>query len=446
MSRLFDTILPTKAWEVIVGKTVKKVHQQGRIHKHASIDVTPETSAQIHARVYKGIRVVCPSCGAKVVLASLAGDDRVFRCSACDCELSEAVYDARAREFAAQNDEAKAVVDAAKVLEGQLERAGLVRKLYLKARLALGRRRVEDARERYAQGRALYFRLAQCRYYVSQWFRATGTRLESAPDARGEERYALKAHYEGDAFSVVPADTRALSRGMVGEWALFEALHACTRDASSPLFGAQLAANLFLPVASRLLPRRSGVLAPPWRQVDAVLFSEVGAFVFEAKSKRAAVRVTKNFGDIDLRDRKGKHRSELWALKQCAMHADSLEEVADDLTLDDIYEVTVFVEPLSFESAEAGFSADNVFVGALGCEGVEDFVAVIERKVAELRGQGVNVMDPERCEELARDLTLRCGDLGRGKMRRHISRLREISSGGAGSDGRQVFTSGSMCR
>lgn len=301
MSRLLATILPIEAWEVIIGKTVKKVHHQGRIQKHASIDVTPETPEQVHARICKGIRVVRPGCGAKVVLSSLASDSRPFSCPSCGGTLSEASYDACARELAAQNDEAKAVVDAVKVLEGQLEQAGLVRKLYLKARLALGRRRVEDARERYAQGRALYFRLAQC-YYVSQWFRATGTRLESAPDARGEERYALKAHYEGDAFSVVPADTRALSRGMVGEWALFEALHACTRDASSPLFGAQLAANLFLPVASRLLPRRSGVLAPLWRQVDTVLFTEVGAFVFEAKSKRAAVRVAKSFGDIDLRE------------------------------------------------------------------------------------------------------------------------------------------------
>lgn len=131
------------------------------------------------------------------------------------------------------------------------------------------------------------------------------------------------------------------------------------------------------------------------------------------------------------------------------MHADSLEEVADGLTLDDIYEVTVFVEPLSFESAEVGFSADNVFVGALDCEGVEDFVAAIDRipeVVAELRERGVSVMSAERCEELARDLTLRYGDLGRGKMYRHIARLREISFGGTVGAGHQVFTSGSMCR
>lgn len=55
-----------------MGKTVKKVHQQGRIHKHASIDVTPETSAQIHARVYKGIKVVRPGCGARSTRCSLA--------------------------------------------------------------------------------------------------------------------------------------------------------------------------------------------------------------------------------------------------------------------------------------------------------------------------------------------------------------------------------------
>lgn len=138
-----------------MGKTVKKVHHQGRIHKHASIDVAPETPEQVHARIYKGIRVVCPSCGAKVVLASLAGDDRAFRCSACDCELSEAAYDACARELVAQNDAAKAIIDAAKDLEGQLGQAGFVRRLYLKARLALGRRRVEEARECYTQGRAL---------------------------------------------------------------------------------------------------------------------------------------------------------------------------------------------------------------------------------------------------------------------------------------------------
>ena len=131
------------------------------------------------------------------------------------------------------------------------------------------------------------------------------------------------------------------------------------------------------------------------------------------------------------------------------MHADSLEEVADGLTLDDIYEITVFVEPLSFESAEVGFSADNVFVGALDCEGVEDFVAAIDRipeVVAELRERGVSVMSAERCEELARDLTLRYGDLGRGKMYWHIARLREISFGGTVGAGHQVFTSGSMRR
>ncbi len=268
MSRLFDTILPTKAWEVIVGKTVKKVHQQGRIHKHASIDVTPETSAQIHARVYKGIRVVCPSCGAKVVLASLAGDDRVFRCSACDCELSEAVYDARAREFAAQNDEAKAVVDAAKVLEGQAG-AGGARPASFIPRPASpwageGLRMPVTLR---ARPRAL---LSPCPVPLLREpvVSRNGNAPSLALDARGEERYALKAHYEGDAFSVVPADTRALSRGMVGEWALFEALHACTRDASSPLFGAQLAANLFCPwprVCCRAARGGGPAVAQGWR-------------------------------------------------------------------------------------------------------------------------------------------------------------------------------------
>ena len=56
-------------------------------------------------------------------------------------------------------------------------------------------------------------------------------------------------------------------------------------------------------------------------------------------------------------------------------------------------------------------------------------------------------MSAERCEELARDLTLRYGDLGRGKMHWHIARLREISFGAllawaiAGCS-----ISGSMCR
>ena len=176
------------------------------------------------------------------------------------------------------------------------------------------------------------------------------------------------------------------------------------------------------------------------------MFTEVGAFVFEVKSKRAKVKVHKRFSGIDAHDRKGKFRSETWMLRQCAMHADSLEEVVDGLVLDDVYEVSVFVEPLAFETAELDFSEGNVYVGALGCSDAEDSVAIVERKVAKLRDQGVGVMSAECCRELACDLTVRYGDLERGKLHRHVERLKQISSGGVNPCGRQVFTSGLICR
>lgn len=429
-----------------MGKTAKKNHQQHRTRERLDIDVTPETPEQIYARIYKGVRVLCPACGIKIDLKPLAGGPYPFRCPSCGCELAEARYDARARELEHANDEAKVVIDAAKSLEAQVEQAGLLRRLYLKARLALGRRKLEGTREQFKNGRALMARLAEGRYYASQWYRATGVRRDFFPDAKPDERYRLKPCCIDGAFVVVPADDRPLSRGIVGEWRVFEALRQRCEDPKSPLYGSRLAANLFLPVASRSLPRRSGTPAPLWRQVDTVLFTEVGAFVFEVKSKRAKVKVHKRFSSIDACDRKGKFRSETWMLRQCAMHADSLEEVVDGLTLDDVYEVSDFVEPLAFETAEPDFSEGNVYVGALGCGGVESFVAIIERKVAVLRKQGVDVMSAERCEELARDLAVRYGDLERGKMHRHVERLKQISSGGVGPCGRQVFTSGSMCR
>ena len=100
------------------------------------------------------------------------------------------------------------------------------------------------------------------------------------------------------------------------------------------------------------------------------------------------------------------------------MHADSLREMADGLTLDGIYEVTVLWEPLSFESAEAGFSTNACFDGALGCEGVEDFVAVIEREVAELRGRGVGKA-PSVVRSWRATLPCAMATWGRGKMHRH---------------------------
>ena len=138
-----------------------------------------------------------------------------------------------------------------------------MRRLYLKARLVLGRRRVEDARERFKNGRALRARLAEGRYYAGRWYRATGVRRDFDLDAKPDERYRLKPCYKDGAFTVIPSDDRPLSRGIVGEWRVFEALRERSEDPSSPLFGSQLAANLFLPVAKRSLPRRSGYARAP---------------------------------------------------------------------------------------------------------------------------------------------------------------------------------------
>ena len=429
-----------------MGKTVKKLHNQGRRHDRLEIDVTPETPKQVYARIYKGISVACPSCNKNVRLAPLASDAPHFRCPSCGCELTEAAYDARNREVKAELDDARAVIAAHEELAARLEGAGAIRRMLLRLRLAFENRRYEDAKAKRSACYSLAGRLAAGRYYVSSWFYATGARRTAEAGRAADEAYRLRLCYEDNAFKVLPAGGQAEARGLVGEWKVFEALRARTLDSSSSLYGARLAANLFLPVAKRSLPRRSGTPAPLWRQVDLVLLTEVGAFVFEVKSKRTKVVVDKDYASIELEGPKGGRRSASWMLDQCATHADSLEEAVDGLTLDDIYEVTVFVNPLAFESPTSGFNRGNVCVGTLECDGVASFVESIENKVTELRAAGVSVMSPERVDELAREVPLRYGDLGRGKMRRHIERLRAIHEGDLGDGGRQVFTSGSLCR
>ena len=180
---LVHAILPTKSLGGHRAKTVRRftseAHPQARQHR-----CDAETSAQIRARLQGGIKVVRPGCGAKVALSSLASDSRPFSCPSCGGMLS-GTYDAlRPRLAPHKTTRLKVVCRRSQSPRKSAANGGLVRK-HLKARLALGRRRVEDARERYAQGRALYFPPCQCRYYVSQWFRATGTRLGVCPGHRG---------------------------------------------------------------------------------------------------------------------------------------------------------------------------------------------------------------------------------------------------------------------
>ena len=430
-----------------MGKTVKKLHGQGRRHERVAVSVVPETREQVYARLYKGVSVRC-ACGEMVALPKLAAGAWPFICPHCGAVLSEETFDAWASELEVRVAAAEAVIARREELEKQLaERrggfVGMVRVLGTRVLLALGRRRFERAERQRKDARSLLGQAAQGRYYAGAWYRATGIAHVSATGAADDERYHLRLRYADGRFSAAPADWRPQSRGVAGEFLAFEELRRRTLDKASSLYGARLAANLFVPASKfgRPVAGRGGAATPLWRQIDAVLIAREGVFVVEVKSRHAKVIAPADFGWLAVEPAGGGvRRSACWVLHQCADQADSLADAVRDLALDDVYEVSAFVNPLGFEGGSGEF-CNNVFVGTCGDGGAHDFVAAIERRVAVLREEGHVALGAERVDGLAEELALRFGDLRRGKAERHVARLREASEGRRMSRGRQVYVS-----
>ena len=430
-----------------MGKTVKKLHNQGRRHERMSVSVVPETREQVYARVYKGVSVRCV-CGEMVALGKLAAGAWPFVCPHCGARLAEEAFDAWASELEVRVAAAETVTARREGLERRLaeRRSGfgdMVRVLGARVLLALGRRRFERAERERKDACSLLGQAAQGRYYAGAWYRATGIAHVSAAGVADDERYHLRLRYADGCFSATPADWRPQSRGVAGEFLAFEELRHRTLDEASPLYGARLAANLFVPASKfgRPVAGRGGAAAPLWRQIDAVLIAREGVFVVEVKSRHAKVIAPADFGWLAVEPAGGGvRRSACWVLHQCADQADSLADAVRDLALDDVYEVSAFVNPLGFEGGSGEF-CNNVFVGTCGDGGAHDFVAAIERKVAVLREEGHVALGANRVDGLAEELALRFGDLRRGKAEHHVARLREASEERRMSRGRQVYVS-----
>ena len=430
-----------------MGKTVKKMHGRGRRHERVAVSVVPETPEQVYSRLYRGVSVRCV-CGEMVALSKLAAGAWPFVCPHCGGVLDEASFDAHAREL----EKRIAALDAVLARETELEArrdgsgeslGGLVRSLPARVLLALGRRRFVRAERAQKDACSLLGQTAQARYYAGAWYRATDIAHVSAPGVEDDERYHLRPRYVGGAFEAGPADWRSQSRGVAGEFLAFEELRRRTLDEASPLYGARLAANLFVPASKfgRPVAGRGGAAAPLWRQIDAVLIACEGVFVVEVKSRHAKVIAPADFGWLAVEPAGGGvRRSACWVLRQCADQADSLADAVRDLALDDVYEVSAFVNPLGFEGGSGEF-CNNVFVGTCGDGGAHDFVAAIERRVAVLREEGHVALGAERVDGLAEELALRFGDLRRGKAERHVARLREASEERRMTRGRQVYVS-----
>lgn len=424
-----------------MGKTVKKLHSQRRHHERVAVSVLPETREQVYARVYKGVSVECV-CGKTLNLEELAADSYPYRCPGCGALLDEETLDARACEIAADLAVASAIVSRVEKLRARADErgGGIIAsfcRLVARMRLAMSSRGYAKARRRADEGKRALRYLAFARYYTGLWYRLAGIRHFCAGKLPNEQAYLVRPHYEGDTaeFTAEPGDASSQSRGVAGEFRVFEELRHRVSDSASPLFGARLAPNLYLPIPDR----GRGVSQPIWRQVDLVLITCEGVFVIEAKNKGTKVLTSPDFASLAVESRDGTRHSTRWILDQCAGHADALSGVID-VSLDDIYETTVFVKPLGFEGGSSEFSG-HVFVGTCGMEKEGDFAAAIEKKVAELRKEGREVFTAERVGELADELALRFGDLGRGKAERHVARLRELSGSRGQFHGRQVYVS-----
>lgn len=234
-----------------MGKTVKKLHGQRRHHERVAVSVLPETREQVYARVYKGVSVRCV-CGETVALGKLPPERGPFRCPHCGASLSEETFDARAHELEAEIADSNAVLARHEELGERLAGYGrgvhdLLRRAGARVQLLLGHRRYERATRTRKDACSLLGQTAQARYYAGEWYRATGIPHVSAPGVEDGARHHLKLRYANGSFVAVPADWRSQSRGVAGEFLAFEELRRRTLDKASLLFGARLAANLFVP-------------------------------------------------------------------------------------------------------------------------------------------------------------------------------------------------------
>lgn len=380
------------------------------------------------------VNCICCHCEAVFHPEDVAGGYLDRRCPECGEIIDEASYDAAERALAEgiqplREEKASARADARKwetwAHRFRWKAFGPIRGLFNK-RAQSARRHEEDLRLKLSARKRRISAYASSRYYTGEWYLRTRiplTRTVVAP-------YRIKVGYDKVGTWYI-RQTDKETAGIVGEFEVFQKLLTCVRDASSPLYQAQIVPNVYFP--SENGGKRRGSY---WSQVDDVLLTRQAAFVIEVKRRGRHIVAPAPFEEIwstaskDLADdlmagrmedsaKDARLRDESKALRQNSQHAVAFSDTCSTYPFERVYEQVVYVGMDSFGTDCRRFD-DNVNVSSLG--GDSDFAAIIGD---ECRNLG-ELVDQDALARLGESLLASYGDLNQKRGQIHVRRLQGI--------------------
>lgn len=384
------------------------------------------------------VNCVCCHCDTVFKPSDISGSYLNRRCPSCGGELNESNYDIASRQLREElvtiNERMSASDAESRKWESWALRCKWAFLSPLRKRLerkaAEYRTAVEDLTQKHAIRGNRFSILAQSRYYTSEWYQRTRIPLMR----KVVSPYKLNVGFDEDGVWYI-RQTDKLGSGIMAEYLVFQRLLGCVRDATSPLFGAQIVPNIYLNHE-----QRGDKAEKLWTQIDCLLLTRQAAFVIEVKRRRKHVFTSRPFEMIwssnscekmpdQFSSNEGNAKptdddcaDESFALDQNSSHAVEFDSTCDAFPFERIYEQVVYVGTRSFHTDCAEF-VDNVNVSYLSADNSDlDFADIIENECERLE----DTLDQERLDELGESLVASYGDLNQMRAQLHVQRIKDL--------------------
>lgn len=161
----------------------------------------------------------------------------------------------------------------------------------------------------------------------------------------------------------------ALRKGELGEEAVYEALLKATTDKNSSLFGSRIIRNVYMPFGG---DSNANAL---FSEADLIVCSDACTFVIEVKNRSLHVDISADATHAHLYDSQGNPLPDD-PIAQNQTHVECVRRQCKEYPANRIFNVTVFVNPLSINGGVGEFIDTRAVVE------LDGLVGLLERKKA----------------------------------------------------------------
>lgn len=384
----------------------------------------PRAAATLQSDEFNKRSAKCPHCGGFFHVRAINGGFLARMCPLCGGSLSEELYDAEARRAKEAHLTASELRDEVRAKLRELEdnlRSSQKWWQFLRRRKAkrgiAAVRPVFEERQKAVKSALVHFKaIKDSRYHCGEWYLSTHVPLVNAEGPK-ESRYRLHTGYDGPNGSfTIDHPTSVRGRGIIGEFVAFEAFREEICKEGSPLKGARLLPNLYIPKQVGLRGNAH------WEQVDLVLATRSCAFVIEVKKRYADISTKVPFEQIKSnapgpRGEGEPLRDFSWPLEQNSQHALAFADACDAYDFERVFELVLFVNPRSFKTDATCFY-DHVLVSAL-----PDKRKALLSAIALATTSHEDVMSQSELDAMADRMINAYGDLNQQRGNLHISHV-----------------------